>query len=109
MEIRGILLLGGGALLSEAVGNAAVRYVPFRRPVFRLCHPPGQLALGPRLGRVLAHERKQHFAGAEGLRHPVDDGLRVFQFSRQYQMPDENTASQLAVFHSVRPGLAEHL
>ena len=25
------------------------------------------------------------------------------------QMPDENAASQLAVFHSVRPGLAEHL
>ena len=109
MKIRGVFLLGGGALLSEAVGNAAVRHVPFRRPVFRLCHPPGQLALGPRLGRVLAHKGEQHFAGAEGLRHPVDDVLRVFQFSRQHQMPDENAAFQLAVFHSVWPSLAEHL
>ena len=69
----------------------------------------GQRPLGPRLGRVLAHEGEEHLSRAEGLRHPIDAPAGVLQLSRELQVPDHDPPLEAAVLQHAGSRLAVHL
>ena len=87
VEGRGILLTGGGALLHEAVHDAAVFHV-FRPPHGTPPSHGGAGALCAGLGGILAHEENST-SRTEGQATPVDDPPGA-PAVRQHQMPDDS-------------------
>ena len=108
--LLGIGLLRRGALLHEAVCDAAGAHIRYRRPVLRRRYPPRQPPGHAGGRRVLAHQRHHHVPRRKRLGQPVQHPAGVVRIPRQHQMPHDDAPLHNAVFVIDRPScLAEHL